>query len=507
MTEGTQTPETEPLATEPVTEGGEDQPEGEAKEEKKKLNQIVDITDAGPCKKHIKVTVPRADLDDNIENKYKELVGDSWIPGFRPGKAPRSVVIRKFKKDVNDRVKGEILMQSLEQLAEEFDVAPLSPPDLKTDHLEIPDKGDFVYEFNVEVRPHFDLPEYKGLKLKKPVHTYTEADVNEEEKRVLANEGQLVPKDGPAEKGDFIICDMLTAFGNDKVGEAKEITLRIDDTLTFKDGVASKFAEQMVGVKAGEKRSVDISMTDAVAVDRLKGQTIKGTFDVKDVKALRLPDLDEHFLERHDCKTVDEFRERLRLTLDYRLMYRQRQSAREQVLNLIAASANWELPQDLLQRQARKTLARRVMEMREARIPEEEIRSRQRMLERDVLTSTALAMKEHFVLQKIAEQEKLDLEQQDIDDEIERLADQYRETPRRIRAQLERDDLMETLAAQLIERKALDLILNSAVYEEVPIGKEEGMATVDAQAVPGEMKDPTAAPAAEEKPPEDAGQS
>jgi trigger factor len=329
------------------------------------------------------------------------------------------------------------------------------------------------------------------------VHEYTEADVNEEEKRVLSSEGQLIPKDGAAAKGDFIICDMLTTFGNETVGDAKEITLRIDDTLSFKDGVAAKFAEDMVGVKAGETRTVDVSMTDAVAVDRLKGQVVKAKLDVKDVKALRLPEIDEGFLERHDCKTVDEFRERLRLILQHRLMYRQRQSAREQVLSLIAASANWELPQDLLQRQARKTLARRVMEMRESGMPEEEIRGRQRMLERDVLSSTALAMKEHFVLQKIAEQEKLDLEPHEIDEEIERLADQYKETPRRVRAQLERDDLMETLAAQLIERKALDLILESAVYEEIPIGKEEGMATVETQAVPGEMKDPTAAPPAE----------
>jgi trigger factor len=141
--------------------------------------------------------------------------------------------------------------------------------------------------------------------------------------------------------------------------------------------------------------------------------------------------------------------------------------------------------------------------MQEAGIGEEEIRARQRMLERDVLSSTASALKEHFVLQKIAENEKLELEQHEIDEEIERIAEQYGETPRRIRAQFEREDLLETLAAQLIERKALDLILSSAEYEEVKIGKEGGMATVETQAVPGEMKDPTAAPP-EEKPADEA---
>jgi len=463
-------------------------------EEKKKLKQSVDIKDVGPCKKHIKVTIQRDDIDASFEKKYKELVGDAWVPGFRPGKAPKVIVQRKFRKDVHDQVKGEILLASLEQLAEEFDVAPLTAPNLNATALKIPEKGDFIYEFEVEVRPHFDLPEYKGLKLKKPVRTFTDADVDEEQKRLMSEDGQLVPMDAPADKGDFVICDMVTTFSGEKVGEAKEITLRIEDTMTFKDGVAQKFGEQMVGAKAGETRTVDISMTDAVADARLRGQTVQAAVTVKDVKRLRLPEIDEVFLEKYDCKTLDEFRERILLVLQRRLEYSQRQSAREQVLNLITASATWELPQDLLMRQARKTLARREMEMREAGINDEEITARRRMLERDVLSSTASALKEHFVLQKIAEAEKVALEQHEIDEEIERIAMQYGEMPRRIRAQFERDDLMETLAAQLIERKALNLILQSAEYEEVTIGKEGGMGTAEAQAVQGELHDPTAAP-------------
>ena len=492
------------MADEPETTATEENPDAPAEkaEEKKPLKQTVDIKDIGPCKKHIKVTVERVEIDGIFEKKFKELVGDSWIPGFRPGKAPRPIVLRKFKKDVADQVKGEILLSSLEQLAEEFDVAPLSPPNLDPGKLVIPDAGDFVYEFDVEVRPHFDLPEYKGLKLKKPVRTFSDADVDEEQTRLLSNDGQLVPKDGAAAKGDYIIVDMTTTFGTDKVGEAKEITLRVDDTLSFKDGVANKFADQVAGAKAGQKRTIDISMTDAVAVDRLKGQTVQANLEIKDVKSLRLPELNEVYLEKYHCKTVDQLRERIMVTLERRLEYNQRQSAREQVLGRITASATWELPQDLLQRQARKTLARKVMEMRESGIGEDEIRARERMLQRDVLSSTAQALKEHFMLQKIAEEEKLEIDETDIDDEIHRIADMYGESPRRIRAQFEREDLLETLAAQLIERKSLDLILDSAQYEEVAMGKEGGMSTSEAQAIPGEMKDPTAAPP-EEKPAEE----
>ena len=178
----------------------------------------------------------------------------------------------------------------------------------------------------------------------------------------------------------------------------------------------------------------------------------------------------------------------------------QRQSAREQVLGQIAAATKWELPQDLLQRQARRAFNRRVMEMQSAGMSDDEIRAQVRLLQQDTLRSTALALKEHFVLQKIAEVEKLDVDEQDIDDEIERIAMQNDESPRRVRARLEKEDLMEALATEIVERKALDLILESAGYEDVPLEKEEGaLGTVEEQAVSGEMHDSTAAPPEKEE--------
>jgi len=460
-----------------------------------KLHQTVDIKDVGPCRKHIKVTVDKGDIEKAFNEKYKELVGDSWVPGFRPGKAPRQIVVRKYKKEVSDQVKGQILFASLEQLAEDFDVAPLSPPNLNPSQLIIPDEGDFIYEFEVEVRPSFDLPDYKGLKLKRATRKFTDADVDTEEKKTLANFGQLVPKDGAAEKGDFIVVDMISKLGDQTVGDVKELTLRIDDTLTFKDAIAPKFSEQTVGAKAGDKRTLDMQMTESVANESLRGQTVQATLEIKDVKSLRLPELTEDFLNTNfGVPTVEQFREKIRVFLDRRLEYNQRQSAREQVLSHISASATWDLPRDMLMRQARKALQRRVIEMKEAGMSEEEISGRRRLLERDVLNSTALALKEHFVLQKIAETEKIEIDDDEIQQEIERIADMTGESPRRVRAQYEKEDLIETLAAQLIERKALNLILDSATYDDVEATIEGGMANSEAQAIPGESKDPTAVP-------------
>jgi trigger factor len=480
-------------------------PAGDGEEKKdEKLHQTVEMTDIGPCKKHIKVTIDRADIDRKLDEKYRELVFEANVPGFRPGKAPRTIVVRKFQKEVNDQVRGQLLLQSLEQLADEHEVAPLSAPDINPAAVEIPKEGPLVYEFDVEVRPEFDLPNYRGLKLRRPVRTFSDEDVEAEEKRILAPYGQRVPKpEGDAQVGDYVTVDMTARDGERLLGELKELTLRVDPRLAFKDGVAEKFAEQVRGAKAGDKRVVDITMADAVADPSLRGKTVQATLDVKDVKALRLPELTHEFLHTFDVHSREQLREQIRVLLQRRLEYTQRQSARDQVIGQIAVASQWELPRDLLVRQARKALNRKVMEMRDAGMPEEEIRGRQRLLEQDVLQSTALSLKEHFVLQKIAEVEKIEVDDDDINDEIERIAEQNNESPRRLRARLEKEDMIDTLAAQIIERKTLDLILQEAEYEDVPLDRAAESAgrvsTVEEQAVPGEMKDPTAAPAAEEE--------
>jgi len=473
-----------------------------------KLAQTVDIRDVGPCKKHIKVVVDRKDIADRLNEKFSKLRQDTQanVAGFRPGKAPRKVIERRYFREVNEEVKNEVLMASLEQLAEDFDVAPLSAPNIDPTKLELPREGPFVYEFDVEVRPEFDLPNYKGLKLRRPVHTFTSEEVAEEERRLLAPYGQVVPKpEGNAQVGDLIVADVVIRSGGRQIGTMNEQTFTIDRQLAFKDGIASRFAEQVRGAKAGDERVVDVTLSHNVADKALAGQTVQGVFSIKDVKSVRLPELKPEFLAQFGVQTVGQLRELIEVVLQRRLLYQQRQSVRQQVLEQFVAASSWELPEDLLLRQARKAMSRRVMEMKADGISDEEIAKRQRLLQQDMLQSTALALKEHFVLQKIAEVEKIDVTEDDLNEEIDRLAAQNNVSSRRFRAQLEREELVESLMIEMIERKALDLILDSAEYEDVALGQNEQapeVSTVEAQAVPGEMQDPTANPPPAESSPE-----
>jgi len=492
-------PDHEITVTEPIeAEAPQKTPDEIEEDILKTITQTVDISDVGPCKKHVKVSVDRTAIDALLGEKYKELVVEAQVPGFRPGKAPRQVVVRKFEKEVKDQVKNKVLLASLSDLMDKNQLSPLTSPQLDPRVIDIPKEGPFIYEFEVEVRPEFDLPEYRGLKLKRPVKVFTDAEVEVEKQRTLRQFGKLIDKEsGIAEVGDHLLANWTAEFEGKVVGKGSNLALPIQDNLALRDGVIENFIPQAVGAKAGSKITCDMKMSDSVADAKLAGQTLKVELDVKAVKQLEMPELTHEFLHTFGVHNPEQLHEKVRAVLESRLEYAQVRAAREQVMHILAANANLELPRDMLTRQARSALARRVMEMREAGMSDEDIRGRERMLRQDVLRSTELQLRESFVLQKIAEVEKIELEDADIDAEIDRLADQYDESPRRVRAQLERDNLMESLAVQLVERRALELILESAQFEDMPLQAEKAVTAVEQQAVAGELREMPEAPAKE----------
>ena len=491
MAEEDTTPSPEELTTDTaVAEAPPEEPVGDDKKAEEKLEQTVEVTDIGPCKKHIKVTVDRGAIDGRFNEKYTELVRSdtSQVNGFRPGKAPRKVIERRFKVHVEEQVRQEVLMASLEQLATENQISPLSPPDLDPNKLEIPDSGPFIYEFDVEVRPEFDLPPYRGIRLKRPVKTFTAEDVEREKRRILEPAGSLVPKDGPVELNDVIVADVVMLDGERELNNLKEIRVKIEPELAMQDGVAEKFGKAMVGAKAGDVRDVEIKLSEALNDPTLRGKSINAKFTIKDVKFVRLPEMTPALLGEFGLSNEDQFEELIEAALNQRLEYLQRQSFRSQILTYISESSKWELPEDLLIRQSKRALAKRVMEMRSAGMSEDEIVGKRRKLEQDAIANTAVALREHFILQKIAELEKIEIDEEDIDAEIERIADRAGESPRKVRARMEKEDLIEALATEILERKSLDLVLENAEYDDVQLKAEDEeaeVASVSAEAVKG----------------------
>jgi len=150
-----------------------------AEKEEFRLSISAEIEDAGPCKKHVRITIPRSDISHFYEDEVGGLASTANVPGFRIGHVPRKLIERRFRQELDDQVKQKILVHSLEQVAEDYDLDPINEPDIDLDTIEFPEEGDFIYEFDVEVRPHFDLPDYQGLTIERKVHTVTEEEVDE----------------------------------------------------------------------------------------------------------------------------------------------------------------------------------------------------------------------------------------------------------------------------------------------------------------------------------------
>jgi trigger factor len=448
-----------------------------AEQEREKLNLSIKIDSPSACERHVTVTIPREDIDRYFDEAFSKLVPEAEIPGFRAGRAPRKLVEARFRKEISDQVKGSLLMDSMTQITEDEKFSAISEPDFDPQAVEVPDDGPMTFEFDIEVRPEFDLPEWKGLTVQKPVREFAKADIDKRLEQILARHGRLVLHKGPAESGDYISCNLTFKNGAVELSSAKEEVIRLRPVLSFRDGKIEDFDKTMKGVKAGETREATAKITADAPNESLRGQEITAVFEVLEVKKLELPELTPELLEEMGgFESEGELRDAIKEDLARQLEYHQQQEARRQITGALTASADWQLPPDLLRRQARRELERAVLELRRNGFSDAEIRAYENDLRQNSLTSTAKALKEHFILERIAEAENIDAEPSDYDDEIRLIAAQSGESVRRVRARLDKGGMMDALRNQVIERKVIELVLSHAKFKEVPF-KPEGVDT------------------------------
>jgi trigger factor len=453
-------PESDPVVEDAAME------ETEQGSDKERMDLSVTVNDIGPCKKHVRISVPRASIDQVQETLIEDFTEKAEVPGFRVGHVPADLVKRRFKTELAEQVKQRVLMASLEQLGDESELNPINEPNLDLDSIEIPDEGDFEFEFDVEVRPEFDLPKYQGLEIKRPSREIGEKDVNAYLEQFLQQYGKLVPIDAPAQPGDFVTVDIETSHDGRQLITIEDVSIRVRPTLRFRDAELTGFDKFMAGASAGDVRETDVTVSMEADSIEMREEKVHLKFTVLDVKRLEVPGLDGEFLERLGAESADELRDQIRGMLERQVKYEQRQSCRRQVLAQITESADWDLPEDLVSKQVENALRREILEMQQAGFTSREILARENDLRQRSLSMTRQNLKEHFVLDKIAEQENIEVNSDDLNAEIAMMAMQRGENPRRVRARLVKSGMIENLEAQVRERKAVDVILDSAKFTD-----------------------------------------
>lgn len=481
--------------------------------EKQPLNLDVKVESPQACLREIVVTIPQAEVKRYLKEAYDELVPEAQVPGFRSGRAPRQLVEKQFKERVVEQVKGSLLMDSLSQVTDSEDFSAIGEPDFDYEAISVPDDGDFKFQFQIEVRPEFKTPDWKGIKLSKPVETIGDDEISESLNRVLSRYATLEATDEPAELGDKLLVTATFSHDGKQLSEMDEERVTLEHRLSFSDATCEDFGKVMKGVTEGETRSTKAKVAEGAAEEDLRGKEIDVEFQVIEVLKHENPELTPQFLEElGDFESEAELRDFVKDSLTRQADYRTQQSVRRSVVDLLAGSAKFELPESLVKRQTQRELERRVLELRRSGFDEDNIRSFVNAARQNAQTTTEASLREHFILEQIAEEEKVDAEEADYEAEIGLIAQQSDQPPRRVRARLEKQGQMDALRNQIVERKVIEMIVDAAKVTEEPVQSEAGdgdgefavyhsvLASKDDEAIPeAKYEDNTPAGAEQEK--------
>lgn len=460
-------------AAQAVLEGGE--------EKKEPLKLEVQVEERSACERHVLVKISREDVERYFSKQFDELEPKAEVPGFRPGKAPRKLVEAKFRHQVADQVKGELLLDCMTQVNEEQDFSAISEPDFDFGAVDIPDEGDMTFEFDIEVRPEFDLPEWKGMSIDRPSREFNDDDINQQLKKILSKYADMAPHEGEAELDDYVVVNLSTSKDGKEIAKGEELTIQVRPSLSFPDAVVDEFDKEVVGSKAGAKKTITAKVSSDCENEELRGEEVELNLEILDVKRQEVPELDTEMLSTlGGFEDESQVREAIKGELERQLVYYQNKSIREQIAAVLTKTADWELPPDLLKRQAGREVERAVLELRSSGFSEAEIQAYENDLRQNSLRSTENALKEHFILESIAESENIEETEEDFNQEIALIAMQQNESPRRVRARLEKRGQMDSLRNQIIERKVLDLIKEHAKFNDTEFNlDDDGPAAVD----------------------------
>ena len=475
------TPEEEILdavATDDAAENQVEETATEADDDNDRLDVQVEVNEVGACERHVIVTVSAADIDKYKDEAYSDLMPKAQIPGFRIGRAPRKLVESRFKRDVIDQVKGSLIMDAMTQVTDEQDFSAISEPDFNFEAVQMPEDGDLTFEFNVEVRPEFDMPEWKGLDLEKVVHEYSDEEVDNRATELLQRYGDVEDVDGAIEAGDTVNVSIEFKDGDEVTSTFSDQNVIVRGNLSFADGSIDGFGDLVIGASTGDVKETTAKLSDSLDDEDLSGKEYAAAVTINSVKRTTSPELTPEFLEEvGGFESEEDLKNAVREELERQLNYHQQQRTRSQITELLTAEANWELPPQLLRRQSQRELQRSILELQASGFPDEEIRRHINRLQQNLLGSTEKALKEHFILERIAEDNDLDATPEDIEREILIIAMQQQTSPRRVRAQLEKRGDMDALRNQIIERQAIELITEEANYTETDLPEDENSDT------------------------------
>ena len=431
----------------------------------------VTVENLAPCKKLVRVELDVKSVDEAFDAMTKDFQKQASLPGFRPGKAPKELVLKKYESDIQAEVKRKLIGESYRKALEEQKIDVLGYPDIE--EIQFGRGQALQFAATIETPPEFQLPEYKGLPLKREAKDVTDGDV--ERALDLLREQQVKFETAARElrPGDIAVVNFNGTGDGKPLTEiaptAKGLTEQKGFWVEAKpDSFIPGFADQLLGAKAGDKRTVNVDFPADFVTKDLAGR--KGVYEVElvEVKEKQLPALDDALAKAYDAENLEKLRVGVRRDLENELKYKQTKDTRGQIIRALLERVNFDLPETAVAQQTRNVVYNIVNENAKRGVSRDLIEKEKDSIYAAAAGSANEQVKLSFLIQRIAEKEDLKVAQEEILKRVQSMAAMYQMPPEKFLKDLQKRNGLVEIYDQLAHEKVMEFLENNAKFETVP---------------------------------------
>lgn len=426
----------------------------------------INVEDVSQLTKKMTITLPEAQVVQELESAYKKLNSEVSLKGFRKGKIPRQVLEKNYRPKVEYEVAEKLIQGTYFDALEKSKIDAVVHPDIR--EQKFAEDGTFIYTAEVDVRPQFELAEYKGLEIEQTALEVTDEEVTQE-LEVLRK--QMAPlqsvEDRAIEKGHLAVVDFQGYHNGNPLKQVVGENYSVD---VGSGQYGNEFEEKLLGLKKGEEASQEIDFPANFANPILAGKKVEFKINVKDVKERVLPALDDEFAKEvgEDFANLEALKAHIR---EKKLQVKkdaQRGDLTDKLMRVLIENHDFEIPPRLVAyeieamiKELESNLERQGVTLEAAGF------NRDALVEQYKLAAQA-RVKGDFLLKKVAEKEGLKLENEDIDKGFKRISEQYNMPVSEVKKYFSsRDDLLPFMA-ELLNEKILSFLLDAAKMKIVP---------------------------------------
>lgn len=415
---------------------------------------------AETCRRVLEVEVPPDVVKKRADEIATQFQRRARLPGFRPGKAPLSIVRQRFREDIRSEVLRELVPEYVEAGARERKWDPIGHPSVSD--IEYADDSPLKFKATLEVFPEFELGDYRGIMVTVPRPEVSEDEINQTLARLQEQGATYVNVDPrPVEEGDFasVAVQELQDDPNAQPGKTQEILCEIGGERTPKE-----FSENLLGAEVGEERtfSVNFGSGGEAGETAPSAKAVNYRVKVLGIKKKQLPELNDDFARElgGDFESLDAVRQRIREDTLKAKQNEADENARAEVRKKLIELHDFPVPDTLVERQIERRLENIARQIQSQGMnPRQLDWGRMRAAQRDAAIQD---VKSSMILEKIAAEEKLEPEQAEVENEIRKIAEATRQTPEAIEAHLTKDGGLDTMKSRLRIEKSLNFVYQLA---------------------------------------------